>query len=94
VELYFHSPNKPSWHGAQLRKAQGQFHLLPLITFDAVVLIMFPVKCAQNKKRKVDVHIKIHRRVNKQHVKNLQSKRETKECHLLVDDVCKSCDTP
>jgi hypothetical protein len=28
VELYFHSPNAPSWGGAQLRGAQGQFYLL------------------------------------------------------------------
>jgi hypothetical protein len=24
VELYFHSPNTPSWHGAQLGGAKGQ----------------------------------------------------------------------
>jgi len=28
--LYFHSPNTPSWRGAQLKKAQGQIYLLPL----------------------------------------------------------------
>jgi hypothetical protein len=27
VVLYLHSPNTPSWHGAQLKKAQGQLHL-------------------------------------------------------------------
>jgi hypothetical protein len=27
VELYFHSPNTPSWRGARLREAQGQFYL-------------------------------------------------------------------
>jgi hypothetical protein len=27
AELYFHSPNTPSWHGAQLKKAQGQLYL-------------------------------------------------------------------
>jgi hypothetical protein len=27
VELYLHSPNTPSWHGAQLKKAQGQLYL-------------------------------------------------------------------
>jgi hypothetical protein len=27
VELYIHSPNTPSWHGAQLKKTQGQFEL-------------------------------------------------------------------
>jgi hypothetical protein len=32
VELYNHSPNKPSWRGAQLKAAQGQLnlYLLPL----------------------------------------------------------------
>jgi hypothetical protein len=28
VELYLHSPNTPSWRGAQLRGAQGQLFLL------------------------------------------------------------------
>jgi hypothetical protein len=28
VELYLHSPNTPSWHGAQLGGAQGQLFLL------------------------------------------------------------------
>jgi hypothetical protein len=27
VELYLHSPNAPSWRGAQLKKAQGQLYL-------------------------------------------------------------------
>jgi hypothetical protein len=27
VELYLHSPNTPSWRGAQLKEAQGQLHL-------------------------------------------------------------------
>jgi hypothetical protein len=27
VELYFYSPNTPSWRGAQLKKAQGQLYL-------------------------------------------------------------------
>jgi hypothetical protein len=27
VELYLHSPNAPSWRGAQLGGAQGQFYL-------------------------------------------------------------------
>jgi hypothetical protein len=27
VELDFHSPNTPSWHGAQLKIAQGQLYL-------------------------------------------------------------------
>jgi hypothetical protein len=30
VELYFHSPNTPSWRGAQLRGAQGQQLLLDI----------------------------------------------------------------
>jgi hypothetical protein len=30
VELYLHSPNVPSWRGAQLGGAQGQLYLLPL----------------------------------------------------------------
>jgi hypothetical protein len=32
VELYFHSPNTPSWRGAQLGGAQGQLYL----TYNAV----------------------------------------------------------
>jgi len=31
VELYIYSTNTPSWHGAQLKKAQGQLYLLPLL---------------------------------------------------------------
>jgi hypothetical protein len=31
VELYLYSPNTPSWRGAQLRGAQGQLYLLPLL---------------------------------------------------------------
>jgi hypothetical protein len=27
VELYLHSPNTPSWRGAQLGRAQGQLYL-------------------------------------------------------------------
>jgi len=27
VELYCHSPNTPSWHGAQFKKKQGQLYL-------------------------------------------------------------------
>jgi hypothetical protein len=27
VELYLHSPNTPSWRGAQLGGAQGQLYL-------------------------------------------------------------------
>jgi hypothetical protein len=27
VELYLHSPNTPSWRGAELKKAQGLFYL-------------------------------------------------------------------
>jgi hypothetical protein len=27
VELYLHSPNMPSWRGAQLKEAQGQLYL-------------------------------------------------------------------
>jgi hypothetical protein len=30
VELYLHSANALSWRGVQLKKAQGQFYLLPL----------------------------------------------------------------
>jgi hypothetical protein len=30
VELYFHSPNTPSWRGAQLGGAQGQLYLFTL----------------------------------------------------------------
>jgi hypothetical protein len=28
VELYLHSPNAPSWHGAQLKKAQGLYFFI------------------------------------------------------------------
>jgi hypothetical protein len=33
VELYFHSPEMPSWRGDQLKKAQGQLflHLFAII---------------------------------------------------------------
>jgi len=33
VVLYFHSPNTPSWRGAQLKKAQGRlyFYLIYII---------------------------------------------------------------
>jgi hypothetical protein len=31
VELYLHSPNMPSWRGAQLGGVHGQLHLLPFI---------------------------------------------------------------
>jgi hypothetical protein len=27
IELYLHSPNTPSWRGAQLGRAQGQLYL-------------------------------------------------------------------
>jgi len=27
VELYVHSPNTPSWRGAQLKEAEGQLYL-------------------------------------------------------------------
>jgi hypothetical protein len=30
VELYLHSPNTPSWRGAQLKEAQGQLYLFIL----------------------------------------------------------------
>jgi hypothetical protein len=29
VELYLHSPNTPSWRGAQLKKSHGQLYLVP-----------------------------------------------------------------
>jgi hypothetical protein len=32
VELYLHSPNAPSWRGAQLGGSQGQVYLLPLLS--------------------------------------------------------------
>jgi hypothetical protein len=28
VELYLHSPNAPSWRGAQLRGAQGRLYVI------------------------------------------------------------------
>jgi hypothetical protein len=30
VELYLHSPNTPSWHGAQLKKSAGTTLCLPI----------------------------------------------------------------
>jgi hypothetical protein len=32
VELYLHSPNTPSWRGAQLGGAQGQLYLLHMFS--------------------------------------------------------------
>jgi heme-degrading monooxygenase HmoA len=42
VELYFHSPNTPSWLGAQLGEAQGQlyFYLLKPV-FNAVTAVSY-----------------------------------------------------
>jgi hypothetical protein len=37
VELYLHSPNTPSWHGAQLKKSQGQLYLYLLLFLNAVI---------------------------------------------------------
>jgi hypothetical protein len=34
VELYFHSPNTPSWRGVQLGGAQGQLYLTFYLTFN------------------------------------------------------------
>jgi len=34
VELYLHSPNTPSWRGAQLKKAQVQLYLLLFTRFN------------------------------------------------------------
>jgi hypothetical protein len=34
VELYFHSPNTPSWRGAQLKKHRDKF------TFTVVVVVV------------------------------------------------------
>jgi hypothetical protein len=31
VELYLHSPNRPSWRGAPLGGAEGQLYLLPMM---------------------------------------------------------------
>jgi hypothetical protein len=33
VELYFHSPNTPSWRGAQFKKAQKQLYLYLTFTY-------------------------------------------------------------
>jgi hypothetical protein len=30
LELYIHSPNTPSWRGAELKKARRELYLLPL----------------------------------------------------------------
>jgi hypothetical protein len=40
-ELYLHSPNTPSWRGAQLGGAQGQLYLLPLLS---MLIWRFPMR--------------------------------------------------
>jgi hypothetical protein len=41
-ELYLHSPNTSSWHGAQLKEeAQGQLYLLPLPFDDEDFSVVF-----------------------------------------------------
>jgi len=38
VELYLHFPNTPSWCGARLKKAQGQFNItLRYLTLTVIV---------------------------------------------------------
>jgi hypothetical protein len=39
MELYLHSPNMPSWHGAQLKEAQEQLHHLPHFGHGELILI-------------------------------------------------------
>jgi len=41
VELYIHSPNTPSWHGTQSRKAQGK--LLPFTGYPPIYTEVFPI---------------------------------------------------
>jgi hypothetical protein len=33
VELYLHSPNTPSWRGAQFKKTQGQLQFYLTVSF-------------------------------------------------------------
>jgi hypothetical protein len=44
VQLYLHSPDTPSWRGAQLKKAQGQLYLyLYLIIIIIIVVVVVVV---------------------------------------------------
>jgi hypothetical protein len=40
VELYLHSPSRPSWRGAQLKKAQGQLYIYLLLISIAARLVL------------------------------------------------------
>jgi hypothetical protein len=40
VELYLHSPNTPSWRGAQLEGAQGQLYLYLIINLSCFKLLI------------------------------------------------------
>jgi hypothetical protein len=48
VELYLHSPSTPSWHGAQLKGAQGQLYLylINCTVIKSTLLIVF--QCNQS----------------------------------------------
>jgi hypothetical protein len=52
VELYLHSPNAPSWHGAQLKtkKAQGLYLFLPLLLLSRK---LWDKECMQHARRKI-----------------------------------------
>jgi hypothetical protein len=39
VELYLHSPNTPSWRGAQFKKAQGQLYIYVYISLIIYTLV-------------------------------------------------------
>jgi hypothetical protein len=53
VELYLHSPNTPSWHGAQLGGAQGQLYFylthlaLSLLVVAEYYVFAFIILCRQ-----------------------------------------------
>jgi hypothetical protein len=47
MELYLHSPNTPSWQGAQLKKSTGTILPFPLLIYIPWIqeLIRMPIRC-------------------------------------------------
>jgi hypothetical protein len=43
VELYLHSPNTPSWRGAQLGGAEGQLYLYLYLIIHTLLLLMLSI---------------------------------------------------
>jgi hypothetical protein len=48
MELYLHSPNTPSWSGAQLGGVQGQLYLLPLHCFKTSKIYVCSLEWKEN----------------------------------------------